>query len=698
MAWLGGFGRFCAVFLAIFSFSFQGASSQLVVSPVGPTLVNALAGSNVTLAVSFTGADDPTVTWLMGDLPVVTWTIGSDVPPDIVEDRKKVLNIEPKGSLTFVNVPLGYTSNYTFEMTKSGLAKSVTSFTLEVFERIQSVILTQPEFAIEGRKLFTLQYGMLQGVVQQQMWLFNDIEINSNSQYTVEKRSLVIHGLNRRDTGRYTVFLKNPFSSVTTHINVTVLYGPEKPILEALPAQPFYLSGDTLSVSCKAEGFPLPTAKWDFGSQIPDQLNGVLNLTNVQTNQAGTYTCTLVTEQSKEKLQMNIILKVYERPSGNPMCSVQSVNNVNLQYYCMWPGGTPQAVLSFPTLSNTSSGAETFSLTFNASDNLNGKTVTCMADHPVEQNQCSVTASSPMKFLPSLMTRVSSDGKIVVTIECVSEASPEAVVSWSQGSETVAAGTTYQISSNATQLQIRDYNVSNFILQNYTCSCSNPLGSQRREVHLQGPSISDFSLFRNLNGTIVTLTWEVPPTSVVTGFDIQMKGPYLPNKSRSGTQRRGSADVFQTIQQKPGSVRSVDIFFLDPSLTYRFRVIPKALMTEGEPSEVQRIGPGEGLSRAAIVGIAAGIPCSLLFIVLLGIAIYFCVHSDKNKRRKIRYPVSRAVEKAITTQAETTPHILLTGGLKSPPDYNRLNLTPSERSMALPTFVPPAPVRVATTV
>lgn len=87
--------------------------------------------------------------------------------------------------------------------------------------------------------------------------------------------------------------------------------GPEKPILEALPAQPFYLSGDTLRVSCKAEGFPLPTAKWDFGSQIPDQLNGVLNLTNVQTNQAGTYTCTLVTEQSKEKLQMNIILKVY---------------------------------------------------------------------------------------------------------------------------------------------------------------------------------------------------------------------------------------------------------------------------------------------------------------------------------------------------------------------------------------------------
>lgn len=87
-----------------------------------------------------------------------------------------------------------------------------------------------------------------------------------------------------------------------------------------------------------------------------------------------------------------------ERPPGNPMCSVQTVNNLDLRYNCRWLGGTPQAQLSFPALSNTSSGAGNFSLTFNASDNLNGKTVTCMADHPIEQNNCSITAS---KFLSS---------------------------------------------------------------------------------------------------------------------------------------------------------------------------------------------------------------------------------------------------------------------------------------------------------
>lgn len=108
-----------------------GARSELVVSPVGPSLVDTIAGSNVTLKVSFSGAPDPAVTWLMGNLPVVTWTIGSSADPDI--SNKNVLKIEEDGSLTFVNVPLSYNSDYTVEMTKSGLGKAVTNFTLRVF-------------------------------------------------------------------------------------------------------------------------------------------------------------------------------------------------------------------------------------------------------------------------------------------------------------------------------------------------------------------------------------------------------------------------------------------------------------------------------------------------------------------------------------------------------------------------------------
>ncbi|XP_013881083.1 V-set and immunoglobulin domain-containing protein 10-like [Austrofundulus limnaeus] len=691
-----------AVFLSLFFFlAFQGAECQLVVSPVGPAVLNALSGSNVSLALAYSGAADPVVTWSKGNLIVATWIINSNSTPDIAPDSRTVLRIEPNGSLTFVNVPVSFTGTYTAELTKSGQERFFTTFTLKIFENIQNVNLsTRPSSVIEGTDNFTLQYSMLQGVVEQQTWRFNGREVKNSSRYLKARTSLVILKPNRSDTGLYTLSLTNPFNNVTTQINVPVFYGPDEPIVEVHPALPFYEAGGSLNLSCQAQGFPLPTVEWTFGGQIlPHSQQGGLTLTNVQTSQGGVYKCSLLNEVSAEKREKSVTLNVYERPQGSPTCSVLSVNDITLLYQCGWRGGTPQAHLSFPVLSNTSTGTENLSLTVNASASLNKKTVMCLADHPVEQNKCNVTASAPMNFLPSVETTVDPDGKIVVTIGCLSGAFPRAVVSWSRGGEVVVNGTTDQISSNTTQLMIRNYNLSSFLgMPNFTCTCLNPLGRQRGQIQLQGPSISDSSLFQNPNGTIITLTWEVPPTAIVTGFEIQMKGPALLSKSGVSSDTKSSPDGYIFLQQKPASARSADIFPLDPNLTYQFRIIPKARLTEGPPSKIHRIGPGGGLSGPAIAGIAAGIPCSILFLVLLCGLIYLLVYC-KNKNRQTRYPISRAVEKAKNTQIQPKPAPrILSGRLKSPPDYNRLHQTPSERSVALPTFVPPTPVRVATTV
>ncbi|XP_076004622.1 V-set and immunoglobulin domain-containing protein 10-like [Genypterus blacodes] len=702
--------RLSVAFLSLMQvFLFQGAHCMLEVLPSGPTLVNAVAGTDVTLTVHFTGAADPTVKWSLGDLPVVTWTIGSSAAPDIASKHKDVLKLEADGSLTFVNVSLGYTNNYKLEMTKSGMVPAHTSFTLKVFETIENVILSaDPVDAIEGSNIFTLQYHMLQGVVEGQTWFFNEKMLSNNSHYSLEQRSLAIHQPNRNDTGQYKLVLTNPFSIVTTYKNVSVFYGPDEPTLTATPAQSFYQSGDSLILSCQAEGYQQPTVEWIFGGQsLSKSTNGILNLTNLQTSQGGTYTCKLLNEKTKQQQQKTVTFNVYERPSGSPVCSVQALSNAELQYHCQWLGGVPKAHLSFPALSNSSSGAGDLSTTVNASANLDGKSVTCISNHPLEQNKCIITARSPIDFLPAI--RTTKPDKIVVTIDCVSEALPKAVVSWFKGSNVLSNGTKYEISSETTQLTILDWKVNSRILktQNYTCICHNPLGSRRKEIILQGPSISDSSLFPNQDGTIVTLTWEVPPTSIVTGFVIQMKGPQL--LSVNSSQNKGPSNEFRNLQQRPGSARSTDIMVLDPKSTYRFRVIPKADSTEGAPSEVHRIGPGNGLSGPAIAGIAAGIPCSVLFLLLCSGITYLSVSLYKKRNRQTRYPVSRAVEKvtgaslastinAKATQAETNPHNLLTGGLKSPPEYNRLQKASSERSVALPAFVPPPPVRVATTV
>lgn len=95
--------------------------------------MDALAGSNVTLAVTFSDVAQPAITWFMGALPVATYTINSSTQPDIAEHASKVVKVDPRGYLTFHNISLRYTSTYTLEVTKSGFGEASVTFTLNVY-------------------------------------------------------------------------------------------------------------------------------------------------------------------------------------------------------------------------------------------------------------------------------------------------------------------------------------------------------------------------------------------------------------------------------------------------------------------------------------------------------------------------------------------------------------------------------------
>ncbi|KAJ3605628.1 hypothetical protein NHX12_027673 [Muraenolepis orangiensis] len=115
-------------------------------------------------------------------------------------------------------------------------------------------------------------------------------------------------------------------------------------------------------------------------------------------------------------------------------------------------------------------------------------------------------------------------------------------------------------------------------------------------------------------------------TTRLLGVDIQMRGPALdPTIGRSSEFR---SLEFRSIQVKPGSAQNAGILNLDPKSTYHFRVVSSAGRTVGEPSKQQRIGPGTGLSGAAIAGIAEGIPCSLL--ALFTFTALLCISYCKN--------------------------------------------------------------------
>ncbi|KAL2084069.1 hypothetical protein ACEWY4_019587 [Coilia grayii] len=680
-------------------FTIRGLLCEPIVKPIGSSVVKTQVGSNETLRMTYSGVTTPQVSWWKDGVSIAVWTIGSTTPPQIVLQYEDVLVLEEDGSLSFINVALKHGGKYSITVVGVGAEEGKTSFTLIVYDKIEGVTLQAgPKDAVEGDDTFTLYYTTLKGEAEFAQWFFNGEELRNSSHHSMSEKNLSIIRPSREDTGQYNITLRNPFSFGTSIRNLTVLYGPDQPTLDVSPTKSFFVSGESLSLSCGAQGEPLPSVSWAFNGQaVPSTRPGTLQITNAQTNQSGAYTCMLKNDKTESQVNKSVTVNVYESPAGSPVCSVHAADgNLALHYRCEWPGGTPEAQLTFPALSTASMGLGELNLTVDDPLDLDGMEVSCLAHHPVHQKQCNITARKTAGFLPSVSAMVDADGRVVVVIGCVAEATPNATVIWARSGQDVTSLTGYEVSDDTAWLRIGNFNVSTAGLHTYTCTAVNPLGSHSRDTVLSGPAISDASLFPNEEGTVITLTWEVPSTSIVTGFDIQVKGPDLPHSSTTTTtvsHSQRAKTEYRTIMVRPGDSRSADISGLDPKSRYNFRVIPKAGRRAGKQSQQLPTGPGGGLSGAAIAGIAAGIPCSLLVLLLLCL-IFPCVFYHKKRSRKARYPVSRAVEKAVTTMS--TPHQLLTGGLKLPPDYSNHQPPAIERSAPLPSVAPA--VRMATTV
>ena len=230
-------------------------------------------------------------------------------------------------------------------------------------ERLQNAtIIPEPALAVEGLEVFSLRSSVQQGEVERRRWFWDGEEIRSTSpHYSLQEEQLLIHQLKRGDTGSYSLQLLNPLSEVKVHLNLTVLCenytpliyvclslllascvcqyvslslylpnslcvcltlsvclslrpsvspdGPDEPVLEVLPTRPFYETGDSVILSCRAEGHPVPSADWLFGGVVhPGSQQGVLTLTNLLVAQGGTYTCQLRNELSEKTRNISLLI------------------------------------------------------------------------------------------------------------------------------------------------------------------------------------------------------------------------------------------------------------------------------------------------------------------------------------------------------------------------------------------------------
>nr|XP_023668816.1 V-set and immunoglobulin domain-containing protein 10-like isoform X4 [Paramormyrops kingsleyae] len=454
--------------------------------------------------------------------------------------------------------------------------------------------------------------------------------------------------------------------------------GAQNPLIQwsagALPIVTWVVSPNTLDIAPNYAGVV---------SLMP---NGSLVFSNVQKNYSDTYTVS-VTKSGFLSMTASITLLVF----APPVCSVQSANT-NLNYTCQTPGDTI-SILSISQLNKTFSTSGSLSLVVPPAQNLSGMAISCIANQINITQSCSVTAQAPQGVAPTVSSTL-SNGNLVVTITCAIGSVPAANIIWFKGSQVLSNGGPYQISSDTTQLNITRLNLTVSDLSNYTCKLSNPFGPLQNSIQLIGPTISDSSLISNTAGTMVTLTWDVPSTSVFTGFNIQKVGPAL-QPSNGTNQDTGG---FQTIAVMPSSARSKQISGLDPKSNYWFWIVPLAGSATGPPSQNYSVGPGQGLSKAAILGLAIGIPCGFLLLLIIIVLIILCVVCCRRRRRRPKYPVPKASEKVVTSQTSLNPtHNWVTGGIQNGSPVKNPKGIP-ERQFPLPSTGTLSPMRLATTV
>ncbi|XP_027009637.2 carcinoembryonic antigen-related cell adhesion molecule 6 isoform X2 [Tachysurus fulvidraco] len=301
---------YCLVALLLW-WRLTGSDCFLSMWPNGPTMVSAFVGTNFTLGVSYSDVTSPVVTWQNGTLVLASWTIGQSNPPDINPTYRSVLSVDQTGSLVFQNIPVSYSGTYTAKMAKSGNPEASVDFTVLVYNFITDVsVVTASQEVVEGGAPFTLSYSFRQGPVMTSTWYFEGSGLVNGSRYLITGKSLIINQPNRKDSGLYSVTLTNPFSNVNQSKNITVLYGPDKPVLEVSPTKTSFVPGETVTLSCRAEGEPTPLASWLFNGQELPSSNGILELTHVQLSQSGVYKCVLINIRTNVLLTRNVTVNI----------------------------------------------------------------------------------------------------------------------------------------------------------------------------------------------------------------------------------------------------------------------------------------------------------------------------------------------------------------------------------------------------
>ncbi|XP_036599386.1 V-set and immunoglobulin domain-containing protein 10-like [Trichosurus vulpecula] len=596
----------------------------------GPLSV--LVGSPISLRLSPAPALDPpslVVVWRRGTTVLAAGTLGSEAaPPSLAPDYRTRLHFDQEtGGLDLEQAELADSGHYTAELIHAGRERELREVAVYVYEPLPQLAMAPADpVTEEGAPELRLRCVGARASQGQLNWSQGGRLLEAgpgdgegSARLRTDGIDLVIVRPQRTDQANYTCRVQSPFGASEATAAVTVLYGPDPPVItvssdrDASPAH--YVSvGSNVTLRCNAASRPPAELSWSLADprEAAVPAGPRLLLPGVGPAHAGAYACLAANPRTGLRRRGLLNLTVAAPPPGSPRCSLQgSPGDRNLLLGCTWPGGIPGASVQWmglPPDVPASPASSSLFVSVPARPQLSGVTFTCLGRHLAATRSCSVTPKAPQEVLLRLETEKSASGEALVTLEA-SGCPPPARVAWAREGRPLApgGGGRLKLSPDGHKLLLGNFSLEHDV-GNYSVLCSGALGAGGNRITLIGPSISSWRL-QPADGAAV-LTWDVERGCVVSGFEVQART----EKPEAGATGLSGGAWTSLLLLGPQERSAVVLLPSQPPGPWKLRVLPTLGGQPGTPSSSRSYRAGPILGPGAIAGIVLG---SLLALALL---------------------------------------------------------------------------------
>ncbi|KAL7886544.1 hypothetical protein AOLI_G00042650 [Acnodon oligacanthus] len=390
---------------------------------------------------------------------VITWRFGGQIVIRAISGTVSIPRPEYSGRASLdINTLVLELRNLTmadagrYVLSAEGVADAYTAeTTLEVFEPVSNVTITPAETElIEFNSTVRLTCSA-SGSDLSFSWLneSSEVTVGERVQLTNGNRTLTITNVSRDDTGPYTCEASNPVSKeMSRPLNLTIYYGPEN--VKAEPLKNIYSSGFNLTLTCSAESSPAAEFQWAVNGTMLSAEGPEFNLTNIQTNQSGSYTCTAhntktLRYSTSEPIHITVMEKVSGATITGPTDLVIEGNSADLSCDASGTNVTTEWMKDNQKLSpsnNITFSADNRSVSISPVSRTDGGEYRCTLSNPVSSDTAAFTMTvnyGPDNGRIEGPSEVEERGS--VTFRCSAESVPDPRYAWTVNGTNTAVTT-----------------------------------------------------------------------------------------------------------------------------------------------------------------------------------------------------------------------------------------------------------------